>query len=108
MSDEDIRRYTFAEIQKMVEAGETRSDWDRIRNMTEEELERSIADDPDWCDLIVDWDKATWFPPERKEAVTLSIDQEVVDWFRQQGGDFRDRIIETLREHVRERRRDAA
>jgi uncharacterized protein (DUF4415 family) len=52
--------------------------------------------------------KATWFPPEKKEAVTLSIDQEVVDWFRQQGGDFRDRITEMLREHVRARRRDAA
>jgi hypothetical protein len=38
----------------MVEAGETRSDWDRVRNMAEEELERSIADDPDWRDLIVD------------------------------------------------------
>jgi uncharacterized protein (DUF4415 family) len=108
MSGEDIRRYTFAEIKRMVEAGETRSDWDRVRNMAEEELERSIADDPDWRDLIVDWDKATWFPPEKKEAVTLSIDQEVVDWFRQQGGDFRDRITKMLSEYVRARRRDAA
>jgi len=108
MSGEDIRRYTFAEIKRMVEAGETRSDWDRVRNMTEEELERSIADDPDWRDLIVDWDKATWFPPERKEAVTLSIDQEVVDWFRQQGDDYQDRIAEVLREHVRAHRKDAA
>jgi hypothetical protein len=41
MSGEDIRRYTFAEIKRMVEAGETRSDWDRVRNMAEEELERS-------------------------------------------------------------------
>ena len=56
MSGEDIRRYTFAEIKRMVEAGETRSDWDRVRNMAEEELERSIADDPDWRDLIVDWE----------------------------------------------------
>ncbi|MBV9117790.1 MAG: hypothetical protein JOY63_10565, partial [Acetobacteraceae bacterium] len=53
MSEEDIRRYTLAELRKMVEAGETHTDWERLRNMTEEELERSIADDPDWCDLIV-------------------------------------------------------
>jgi len=56
VSEEDIRRYTFAELRKMVEAGETHTDWDRIHNMTEEELERSIADDPDWRDLIVDWE----------------------------------------------------
>jgi len=107
VSEEDIRRYTLAELRKMVEAGETHTDWERLRNMTEEELERSIADDPDWCDLIVDWENATWMSPE-KEAVMLSLDREVIDWFRQQGGDFRDRITEMLREHVRARRKDAA
>ncbi|MBV9117592.1 MAG: BrnA antitoxin family protein [Acetobacteraceae bacterium] len=40
--------------------------------------------------------------------MTLSLDREVIDWFRQQGGDFRDRITEMLREHVRARRKDAA
>ena len=40
--------------------------------------------------------------------VMLSLDREVIDWFRQQGGDFRDRITEVLREHVRARRKDAA
>jgi uncharacterized protein (DUF4415 family) len=76
--------------------------------MTEEELERSIADDPDWRDLVVDWEKATWFTSKGEEVVTLAIDREVIDWFREQGGDFRDRITDMLREHVRAHRKDAA
>ena len=91
----------------MVEAGETHTDWERLRNMTEEELERSIADDPDRCDLIVDWDSATWVSPEQ-EAVTLPLDREVIDWFRRQGEDYQNRIAEVLREHVRAHRKDAA
>jgi uncharacterized protein (DUF4415 family) len=56
----------------------------------------------------VDWDEATRFPPERKETVTLSIDQEVVDWFRRQDEGYQSRIADVLREHVRAHRKDAA
>lgn len=108
MSEEDIRRYTLAEIQKMVEAGETKTDWDRLRNMTEEELEQSIADDPDWRDLVIDWEHATWVRPDRQEMVTLPIDRDVVEWFRQQEGDYCARVNDLLREYMRAHRKDAA
>ena len=106
MSGEDIRIYTAEELEAMRRRGETKTDWDRLRTMTEEELEQSIADDPDWRDLIVDWDEAAWAAP--KEAVTLSLDREVIDWFRHQGDDYQNRIAEVLREHVRAHCKDAA
>jgi uncharacterized protein (DUF4415 family) len=107
MKDEDIRIYTADELEAMRRRGETKTDWNRLRTMTEKELEQSIADDPDWSDLIVDWDNATWVSPE-KEAVTLSLDREVIEWFRQQGDDYQSRITNVLREHVRAHRKDAA
>ena len=107
MSGEDIRIYTAEELEAMRRRGETKTDWDRLRTMTEEELEQSIADDPDWRDLVVDWDEATSFAPERHEVVTLSIPHDVIEWFRHQGDDYQSRIAEVLREHVRAHRKDA-
>jgi hypothetical protein len=37
--------------------GESRTDLARVRAKTEEELERDIADDPDWKDISRDWYK---------------------------------------------------
>ena len=82
MSGEDIRVYTAEELEAMRRRGETKTDWGRLRTTTEEELEQSIADDPDWRDLVVDWDEATSLPPERQEVVTLSIPHDLVEWFR--------------------------
>ena len=107
MKSEDIRIYTADELEAMRRRGETKTDLNRLRTMTEEELERSIADDPDWCGITVDWDNATWVSPEQ-EAVTLPFDREVIDWFRRQGDDYQGRIAEVLREHVRAHRKDAA
>lgn len=67
MSDEDVRRYTSAELEAWRAAGGSRSD--RVRAKTEEELERDIAGDPDWCDVPSDWYKtavAVW--PTRKPS----------------------------------------
>lgn len=69
MSDEDIRRYTSAELEARRAAGGSRSDLARVRAKTEEELERDIASDPDWCDVPSDWCKtavAVW--PTRKPS----------------------------------------
>lgn len=59
------------------------TDWARIDSMTEEELERAIAADPD-ADLEVDWTKARIVLPP-KQPIHLRVDPDVLDWFRQQG-----------------------
>ena len=42
----DTVRYTVEEIDAMLARG-SRTDWARVKGMTEEELEASIAADPD-------------------------------------------------------------
>jgi hypothetical protein len=37
-----IVRYTAAEIDAMIARGESRTDWERLRSLTDEELEASI------------------------------------------------------------------
>ena len=50
-----IARYTAEEISAMLARGESRTDWAAVKAMTEEELEASIAADPDDVHEPIDW-----------------------------------------------------
>jgi uncharacterized protein (DUF4415 family) len=43
------------------------------------------------------WYNAEWRMPEKKTAVTLSIDSEVLKWFESQGADFPQRVNAALK-----------
>ena len=41
--------------------------------------------------------RADWRMPEKKRAVTLSVDSEVLKWFESQGSDFQHRVNAALK-----------
>ena len=101
-NDEDIRRYSIEEIRAMRARGESRTDWDRLRTVTEAELEASIASDPDWKDIPKDWYRdAVPVYPEPKKLLSLRLDSDVVAWFRQQGPGYQTRMNAVLRAYMR-------
>ncbi len=94
-NEEDIRRYSASELREMRKQGEDRTNWARVDAMTEEELEQSIAEDPDWKDIPSDWYKnAIAVDPN------LRIDEDVADWFIKQGPGYQARINAVLRDYV--------
>jgi len=70
--------------------------------MTEAELEEKIANDPDWQDVPADWhlqaEKAV--AHGSKKLVSLRIDTDVLEWFKQQGAGYQTRINAVLRVFV--------
>jgi uncharacterized protein (DUF4415 family) len=86
--------------------GET--DWAKVDRMSEAELAAVVAADPD--DPGNDpqfWDRAHLVFP-KKERVTLRLDADVLNWFRDQGRGYQARINAALRrhfEHARNRSR---
>jgi len=69
--------------------------------MTEEEIERNAADDPDnppWTDE--DWANARVVWPQGKAPVTLRIDKDILHWFKRQGRGYQTRINAVLRAFV--------
>ena len=99
-SGEDIRRYTSAELDALrAERGPT--DMSRAKAKTEAELERDIASDPDWRDIPRTWcEAAETIMPVPKKLLSLRLDTDVVDWFRQQGPGYQTRINAVLRTFV--------
>jgi len=107
MSDDAfIRRFTADELRAKRARGESRTDHDYLRNLTEEELERSIADDPDWKDIPPDWfEGAEVVTPGPKKLLSLRLDQEVVEWFKSTGPGYQTRINAALKAYVRARQK---
>jgi len=90
---------------KLGDVGEDLTDWKRVDAMTEEELERAIAADPDADIPNPDWTKAKLVLPQRKQSVHLRVDPDVLDWFRQQGSGYLTRMNAVLRTYYEAHRK---
>ncbi len=97
MNDKNIKRYSVAEIEEMIARGEDRTDWARVKAMTDEELEARLADDPDWVGWEVDWSKARWVVPKVKRAVSIRLDDDILAFFKKDGPGYQSRINAVLR-----------
>jgi uncharacterized protein (DUF4415 family) len=66
--------------------------------MSEDEIERTS---PPELDLPADfWDDAEIVAPE-KEAISLRVDQDVLEWFRGRGPRYQTRMNAVLRSYVK-------
>ena len=83
-----------------------RSDWRRIDAQTDDDIRRAIRTDPDAAPEV----DAAWFKsahvvmPEPKQAVSLRLDREVMEWFKKQGRGYQTRINAVLRAYVNSQR----
>lgn len=101
MSDERIIGPTLADRRK----GKT--DWDRVRGMTEAEIERGAEEDPDnppWTEAELQAARLVLPSEGRKVPVSIRLDPEVVSFFRGQGPGYQSRINAVLLAYVRSRR----
>ena len=77
------------------------TDWDRVHSMTEEEIERNAAEDPDNPPLTdEDWANARVVWPQGKAPVTLRLDKDIIAWFKGRGRGYQTRINAVLRSFV--------
>ena len=98
-------RYMAEEIDEMLARGESRTDWAAVKAITEDELEASIAADPDDVHEPIDWSLAVEGIPPRKRDIHIRIDEDVLDWFRQAGRGYQTRINNVLRAFMESRKR---
>lgn len=106
MSDENIERYDSDNLP------ESETDWERVRSLSDEDIERAIAADPDAAPILNDkfWKQAELVMPGEAEKIPISIrlDEEIVDFFKDKGPGYQTRINAVLRAYVRSQKRDAA
>lgn len=102
MSEEHIVRYTAEELLHKLATGELKdqTDWARVDAMTEEELERAIAADPDADIPDPDWANAVLVVPPAKTPISIRLDDDVLAFFKAGGPGYQKRINAVLRSYM--------
>lgn len=79
------------------EAIEGRNDWTRAHATTAEEIEAQAARDEAENGMIVDWNNITVHRPPPKAVLHMRVDQDVLNFFKQQGRGYQTKINAVLR-----------
>ena len=69
--------------------------------MTDEDIARAAASDPDApMTTAADWANAKVVWPSGKEPITIRIDKDILQWFRQRGRGYQSKINAVLRGYI--------
>jgi uncharacterized protein (DUF4415 family) len=101
-SKERITRVTLEEAKRLKDE----TDYARLDAMTDEDIAKAVAEDPDAAPLDIDWTKARLVLPPGKENVTLRVDRDVLAWFRATGKGFHTRMNAVLRAYMEAHRQE--
>ena len=98
-----IVRMTSKEIEKLPDL----TDWERVKNFTEEEIERMAMEDPenpfkteeDWADIRITRHRGAQKTPLKK-PLAIRLTPDVVDYFKATGKGWQTRINDALKEWI--------
>ncbi len=86
-----------------------KTDWAKVAKLTDDEIEAAMAKDPAWVDYNdADWSKAVLVIPPRKKAISIRVDEDVLDFFRKEGAGYQRRINAVLRSYMQQKRKKRA
>jgi len=92
-----------------LERRQSETDWARLDAMTDEEIDASIANDPDWEEFKdLDWSKAVLVIPPKKKAISIRVDEDVLDYFKKEGAGYQRRMNAVLRSYMQQKRKKRA
>ena len=80
-----------------------KTDWARVDALTDEDIEKAVADDPDAAPLDIDWSDAVLVIPAKKKAISIRVDEDVLDFFKKGGDGYQRRINAVLRSYMQQK-----
>ena len=84
--------------------GRRRTDWHYL-NPTGDEIAAAIARDRDAAPLDIDWSNAVIVVPPKKKAISIRVDPDVLDFFKNEGPGYQSRINAVLRSYVEQKQK---
>jgi uncharacterized protein (DUF4415 family) len=85
-----------------------KTDWARVGSLTDEEIEAAVRNDPDAVPLDFDWSEAVLVIPPKKKAISIRVDEDVLDYFRKEGAGYQRRMNAVLRSYMQQKRKKRA
>ncbi|MEX0853741.1 MAG: BrnA antitoxin family protein [Bauldia sp.] len=87
-----------------LERRASKTDWAAVDALTDEEIEAAVRNDPDAVPLDFDWSTAVLVAPPRKQAISIRVDEDVLDFFKAGGAGYQRRMNAVLRSYVADRK----
>jgi uncharacterized protein (DUF4415 family) len=82
-----------------------KTDWKELDKLTDAEIEAAMAHDPEWADFKdIDWSDAALVIPPKKKAISIRVDEDVLDYFKQSGAGYQRRMNAVLRSYMQQRK----
>jgi uncharacterized protein (DUF4415 family) len=96
--DKNIKSYTAAELK--AKRAKSRTDLSKVDAITDEALERLVAEDEDERGMHAVWTQAKLVLPQAKQSVHLRLDQEIIAFFKSAGKGHISRMQAVLKAYV--------
>lgn len=96
-SERGITRFS---VDEMWSRPPGRTDWAKVDALTDEDIARAVASDPDAAPIDLDWSNAKIYYPKGKLPVSLRVDADVFAFFKSNGRGYQTRMNAVLRSYV--------
>ena len=85
-----------------LDQSECQADWGRVRDLSDEEIEQAVEDDPDAMLLDEEWFEKAQFvvPTAEKRRITIRLDEDIIEHFKREGKGYQSRINAVLKAYV--------
>jgi uncharacterized protein (DUF4415 family) len=84
-----------------------KTDWAALDALTDEQIKASIANDPDWSEDW-NWGDAVLVIPPKKKAISIRVDEDVLEYSKHEGAGYQRRKNAELRSYVVQKRKTPA
>jgi uncharacterized protein (DUF4415 family) len=82
----------------------SRTDFDYLDRVTDEEIAAAVARDPDAVPLDIDWSQAVLVVPPKKQAISIRVDEDVLGFFKEEGVGYQSRMNAVLRSYMQQKK----
>ena len=86
-----------------IARAESRSDFDAVAKLSDDDIRRQAAEDPEERDW--DWARASLETPKPKVDVHIKLDADVVAFFKRDGAGYQTRMNAALKAYVKHARK---
>ena len=81
-----------------------KTDWAAVDALTDKQIEEAVRNDPDAVPLNFNWDEAVLVIPPKKKAISIRVDEDVLDYFKHEGDGYQRRMNAVLRSYMQQKK----
>jgi len=97
MSEKNIETYSGKELAAMRKRGEGQTNWARLDEMSDSDID--CSDIPEMDQKMLAGAKLVW--PGSQQKISIHVDRDVLEYFRKDGPGFQKRMNAALKTFVR-------